>query len=71
MRAFAYEPSDLIEDLAFLAAHGIGGHEAARRVGMTSAKTLDKWLRRHNRADLANQLHRQEPLSLVPSRKER
>jgi len=53
-----------IEDLTFLATHGVGASEAAHRTGFTCAKTLDKYLRRQGRSDLANQLARQEPLPI-------
>lgn len=59
------------EDVVFLAETGVGASETARRVGMSSAKSLDKWLRRRGEGDLANRLHHQEPLALVPSRKDR
>ncbi|CAI9417241.1 hypothetical protein [Nocardioides sp. T2.26MG-1] len=71
MAALAQEIDHLLEDLEFLAAHGVGASEAARRTGMRTAKNLDKWLRRHGQPELANRLHRQEPLALVPPRKER
>lgn len=72
MSALAHTtPDHLLEDLTFLATHGVGASEAARRTGMGTAKNLDKWLRRHHQPALANRLHRQEPLALVPTRKER
>lgn len=54
----------LLEDLTFLAQHGVGATEAARRTGLHTAKNLDKYLRRLGHHQLANQLHRQEPLPL-------
>lgn len=52
----------LIEDLTFLAGHGVGATEAAARTGFTSAKALDKYLRRHQQPTLTNQLFHQDPL---------
>ena len=73
MSATAHEDKfdSRFEDVVFLAETGVGASETARRVGMSSAKTLDKWLRRRGEPDLANRLHRQEPLALAPSRKAR
>lgn len=52
----------LVEDLTFLADHGVGITEAARRVGM-GAKTLDKYLRRgdSDQVTLLNRLTAADP----------
>lgn len=57
-------PAAVIEDLQFLADHGAGATEAAHRTGYASAKSLDKFLRRHDQVPLVNQLTRQEPLPI-------
>ena len=54
----------VLEDLTFLAQVGVGATEAAVRTGFANAKTLDKYLRRRGRPDLANELARQEPLTV-------
>jgi hypothetical protein len=53
-----------LEDLTFLAAVGVGATEAAHRTGFTSAKTLDKYLRRLHQPALANRLAAQDYLPL-------
>jgi hypothetical protein len=58
-------PVAVIEDLAFLADHGVGATEAARRTGFSCVKTLDKWLRRHDQVPLLNQLTRQNYAALT------
>jgi len=55
--------AELIEDLDFLAAAGVGTIEAGRRTGYT-VDAIDRRLRRHGRADLVTRLHAQDPISL-------
>lgn len=45
-----------LEDLTFLADHGVGASDAATRCGFHDRKHLDKWLRRHNQHALLAQL---------------
>lgn len=54
----------VLEDLTFLADHGVGADEAAHRTGFSSAKSLDKYLRRLGRGDLAVRLAHQNPTAL-------
>lgn len=52
----------LLEDLEFLAQHGVGLTEAATRShGISSRRHLDKWLRRQGQLDLLHQLTDNEP----------
>ena len=69
--ATAYDVDALVEDLTFLAEVGTGITEAAHRTGFASADSLDRWLRRHDQAQLVTRLTAREPVALVPSRKAR
>lgn len=51
----------LLEDLTFLADHGVGLEEAARRVGYASTSVLDKWLRNNGHVDLVRRLLANSP----------
>lgn len=57
---------ELIEDLDFLAAAGVGMIEAARRTGYT-VDAIYRRLQRHGRADLVARLKAQNPISLDTS----
>ena len=59
-----------LEDLTFLADHGVGVTEAAKRTGFPSVEALDRWLRRIGQPELCNRLWRQDYESVTPSRKE-
>jgi transposase len=49
-----------LEDLTFLADHGVGFTEAAQRVGV-SVRSLERWLRNHHQTSLKNRLRANEP----------
>ena len=54
--ASAHQIAARTEDLEFLAAHRVHRAEAARRLGFSSAKSLDDWARAHGAGHLFNQL---------------
>lgn len=55
-KAAAEAARAIIEDLTFLADHGVGATEAARRCGMTGSDALDRYLRRWGQVPLLNRL---------------
>lgn len=64
LAAVAARAAAVLEDLQFMADHGVGATEAATRTGYRSAKSLDRFIRRHGRHDLARRLARQDPIDL-------
>lgn len=50
------QKANRIEDLEWLIQFGVTIEEAARRVGMPTANSLDRWLHREGRPDLARAL---------------
>lgn len=56
--------ADTIEDLEDLAAVGVGGVEAAKRLGFPSLHALEMWLYRWNRYDLYRKFRALDPPGL-------
>jgi hypothetical protein len=67
--AAPFNTDAVLEDLTWLADHGVGATEAARRTGFASKESLDTWMRRHTAVELLNRLTRQDPTTILASRK--
>ena len=53
--------ADVIEDIEFLDATGVGALEAAERCGFASGHAMEQWLYRHDQLALFNRLKARDP----------